>query len=76
MHNMLESLNEKGPFAAIEASDAEGRLASRLDALMLYLKYCHGTSCRFSWIHLFPGGEAKTLEEAMGVLKMHWSFSV
>jgi hypothetical protein len=68
MHNMLEGLNAQGSFADLHAADAEGRLASRLDALMLYLKYCHGTACRFSWTHLFPGGEAKTLEEAMGKL--------
>lgn len=66
MHNLLEGLNQQGPFTTLDASDAESRLASRLDALMLYLKYCHGTACRFSWIHLFPGGEAKNLEEAMG----------
>lgn len=66
MHNLMESVNARGSFAAIDATDSEGRLAGRLDALMLYLKYCHGSACRFSWVHVFPGGEAKNLEEAMG----------
>lgn len=65
MNNLLAPLNEEGPFAAIESNSDSGRLASRLDALTLYLKFCHGAACRFSWIHLFPGGEAKNLQEAL-----------
>lgn len=66
MNNLLAPLNEEGAFSAIESSSDTGRLASRMDALMLYLKYCHGASCRFSWIHLFPGEEAKNLQQALG----------
>lgn len=75
MNNLLLDHNSLGRFAWLEASNNATRMATRLDALVLYLKFCHGTTCRFSWSHLFPYGEAKNLEEAMGASSFQLRFA-
>lgn len=65
MNNLLSETNANGAFADLDTSTIAGQIAVRLDAIMLYLKYCHGIRCRYSWSNLFPYGEANTLTEAL-----------
>ncbi|ETS62415.1 arylsulfatase precursor [Moesziomyces aphidis] len=46
------------------SSDAE-RIASRMDALLLNLKTCHGSLCRRLWYNLFPEGQVQDLSSAL-----------
>lgn len=49
MNNLLLPLNEQGAFADWTSDVPGGRVASRLDAIMLYLKGCRGAACRYGW---------------------------
>lgn len=66
MHNLLADNNKAGPFAPLQTDTSAGKIAARLDALTLYLKYCKGIRCRYSWENIFPNsGDARTMDEAM-----------
>lgn len=66
MNNFLAELNTRGPFASFNSSDSEAtRIASRMDALVLFLKTCRGSDCRKAWTHLFPYGEVSSMKEAL-----------
>lgn len=41
------------------------RVTARLDALLLVLKSCKGSSCRRPWASLHPNGGVQTLGDAM-----------
>lgn len=66
MHNLVADLNsgDRSTYFSSSASQNQ-RIASRMDALLLYLKTCKGVGCRTAWDHLFPYGEATTLKEAL-----------
>lgn len=49
MNNLLLPLNQQGAFADWTSDIPGGRVASRLDAIMLYLKGCRGAACRYGW---------------------------
>lgn len=55
---------ELSPIKA-DSSDEAGRLASRLNGLMLLLKTCIGDSCRAPWSVLHPDGSVRSLAEAL-----------
>lgn len=66
MENLVASINAKGAFAPLVSSSSSfSRVASRLDAVVLWLKACKGTDCRRVWPHIFPNGEAKSFVDAM-----------
>lgn len=66
MHNLLVDVNKEGSFAPLLASASIAtRVATRLDALTLYLKTCRGQQCRDGWRAIFPQGDATTLKEAL-----------
>lgn len=65
MNNLLLPLNQQGAFAPWTSDIPGGRVASRLDAAMLYLKHCRGAQCRYGWENIFPYGEATNLKEAL-----------
>lgn len=66
MNNLISSLNEDVNTAYFKAETSQSlRIASRMDALLLYLKSCKGVGCRFSWNHLFPYGEVTSLYQAL-----------
>lgn len=65
MNNLLASVNAQGPNSPLDSSTTAGRVATRLDALTLYLKYCKGIRCRYSWTNIFPYKEATSMAEAM-----------
>lgn len=65
MHNLLADSNKEGPNAPLRTDTEAGRLATRLDALMLYLKFCKGIRCRYSWKNIAPYGDFTSLDEAM-----------
>lgn len=55
---------ELSPIAPGSSDDA-GRLATRLNGLMLLLKTCIGDSCRAPWTVLHPDGSVRSLAEAL-----------
>lgn len=66
MHNLIADLNQDTSTTYWKAETSQyHRIASRMDALLLYLKTCKGVECRTSWDHLFPYGEANTMAEAL-----------
>jgi hypothetical protein len=44
---------------------AEGKLFTRLNALLMVAKSCAQNSCRNPWATLFPGGQVTNLSQAM-----------
>ena len=65
MNNLLLPLNQQGAFLPWTSEIPGGRVASRLDAMTLYLKHCRGSQCRLGWDAIFPNGEASSLKEAL-----------
>ncbi|KAI9373875.1 alkaline-phosphatase-like protein [Aspergillus egyptiacus] len=41
------------------------QILPRLDALMMVLKSCHEDSCRYPWAQLHPGGDVRSLADAL-----------
>lgn len=66
MNNLIADLNNDVSTAYYKSSSSQShRVASRMDALLLYLKTCKGVGCRTSWDHLFPYGEVTSMAQAV-----------
>lgn len=66
MTNLISELNDD--LSTVHYSSKTSptlRVASRMDALLLYLKACKGSGCRTSWNHVFPYGEATSMAQAL-----------
>ncbi|KAI1377251.1 putative arylsulfatase [Hypoxylon crocopeplum] len=63
LHNLLSPSSSASTAAA--AGYPAGRVAARLDALLLVLKTCAGEPCRRPWAQLHPAGDVRSLADAL-----------
>ncbi|GAP89109.2 putative arylsulfatase-like protein [Rosellinia necatrix] len=64
MHNLLAPSDSQSNRTLI-AGLPIAKMASRLDALLFVLKSCAGSSCHEPWRQLHPGGNVRTLADAL-----------
>ncbi|KAI1469794.1 putative arylsulfatase [Daldinia caldariorum] len=67
LHNLLPSSESTVPSTATIADYPVpvDKVAARLDALLLVLKTCAGTTCQRPWAELHPEGGVRTLADAL-----------
>ncbi|OTB18106.1 hypothetical protein K445DRAFT_308751 [Daldinia sp. EC12] len=65
LHNLFPSSESTTSSTAAVAGYPVEKVVARLDALLLVLKTCAGTTCQRPWVELHPEGSVRTLADAL-----------